>query len=81
MPVPGPVFQPRSPDLTGRENIQGERGRGNGERGGEAETAEGTLEGERDDTDDVNAEGERDNGGRGDQVGWGKYDARTNQGQ
>ena len=55
MPVPGSVFQPRSPDPTGRDDIQGERGRGNGEREGEAETAAGTTEGERDATDDVNA--------------------------
>ena len=68
MPVPGPVFQMRSPDLTGRDDIQGERGRGNRERGGEAETAAGTTEGEREATDDANTEGERDDRRRGGQV-------------
>ena len=77
MPVPGSVLQPRSPDLTGRDDIQGERGRGKGERGGEAETAAGTTEGERDATDDANAEGERDDGGRVGKVGWGQDDAGT----
>ena len=81
MPVPGPVFQPFSPDPTGQDDIQGERGRGNRERGGEAETAAGTTEGERDVTDNANTEGERDNGGRGGQVVWGQDDSGTIRGR
>ena len=81
MPVPGSVFQPSSPDPTGRGITQGECGRENWERGGEAETAAGTTEGERDAMDDASANGERGNGGRGGQVGWRQGDDNTNQGR
>ena len=70
MPVPGSVFQPRSPDPTVRDFTQGERGRENGERGRGSETVVGITDGERDATDNAGASGERGNEVRGGQVGW-----------
>ena len=79
--MPGSVFQPRSPDPTGRDVIKEKRGRENRERGGEVETAAGTTEGERNATDNASVEGERVDRGRVCQVGWRQDEASTIQGQ